>query len=477
MPIDLILKTMKLVDLFLKNGLHPSRYRHPRYLNIGFLTNHGSLKEICLELTPNLTALQISHTVASYLRLPQEFDSCLQVSLLPYSFASNDPRLLDFIARFPRGLVDKERFIRNLAPRRPGFPAFPARRYRGRTLGGGEYILPLLKPWKQKALHLWVWLSTGDERILRYQNAVENCQLLIQEKERVNAKCQHVLKSEVSRAYKLKYSLDQLPTGGGEVGLRGKKRRKDRNRWIKEGEKRYRCQITDEYFTLDRMVATTIYPHTLMMDLPGLNEKVVDMLTGPENMLLMYWPVARMFDEGLITIEKILLDDEDAIDDSAEDDNSSTESESEVGSDSEFTPESDPEDEQEEGEEEETYGYFLRVNYTRLLDSRVFAKEDWEKREHRERLRWKHIDGKRITFSDDGRMIPYHEFLRFHSQLSTVIFGEIELIESEDEVQNTLAHIFDRRSDLAVSNGSSSCEDADSPGRPRWKFPLLLNQA
>ncbi|KAF3102932.1 hypothetical protein TWF706_005058 [Orbilia oligospora] len=344
---------MKLLDHFLHIALHPTRYRKPpRYLNVGFLTTHGNLKEICLELNPSVTALQISHIVASYLRLPREFDSTLQVSLLPYGFESNDPRLLDFIARFPRNLVDREKFIHNLAPRRPGFPKLPAQRYRGRTLDGDDYIQPLLHPWKQKALHLWVW-----------------------------------------------------------------------------------------------MVATTIYPHTLMMDLPGLNEKVVDMLTGPENMLLMYWPVARMFDEGLITIEKLLLDDPDVI---------------------------DGENTDEEYEEEE-YGYFLRVNYVRLLDSRVFAKEDWENREHRERLRWKHIDGKRITFSDDGQMAPYPDFLAFHSQLSTVIFGEIELMESEDDVQNTLAHIFEKRSDLSISDTSSvfSISRPDSPGPPRWRFPLF----
>ncbi|RVD81332.1 uncharacterized protein DFL_009198 [Arthrobotrys flagrans] len=440
MPVDLILKTMKLFDLILRNGLHPGRYRKIRYLNVGFLTNHGSLREICLELTPKITALQISRIVASYLRLPREFDSSLQVSLLPYGFKSNDPRLLDFIARFPRN-VNREKFIHNLAPRRPPLPAFPSQRYRGRTLNPNDEIPPLLKPWKQKALHLWVWLTTHDERILRYQNAVENCQLLIQEKERVNAKCQDTIKSEVAKAYKLKYSLDP------EGEERGRKRRRGSNRWIPPDEKRYRCQITDEHFTLDKMVATTIYPHTLMMDLPGLNEKVVDMLTGPENMLLMYWPVARMFDEGLITIEKLSLNDEEAIDGG--------------NTDEEY--------------EEEEYGYFLRVNYVRLLDSRVFAKEDWENREHRERLRWKHIDGKRITFSDDGQMIPYHEFLAFHSQLSTVIFGEVELIESEDDVQNTLAHIFDRRSDLSPSDSSSTrSRNADSPGRPRWRrFPLL----
>ncbi|KAF3088495.1 hypothetical protein TWF102_010150 [Orbilia oligospora] len=322
--LDLILKTMKLLDHFLHTALHPTRYRKPpRYLNVGFLTTHGNLKEICLELNPSVTALQISHIVASYLRLPREFDSTLQVSLLPYGFESNDPRLLDFIARFPRNLVDREKFIHNLAPRRPGFPKLPAQ----------------------------------------------------------------------------------------------------------------------------RMVATTIYPHTLMMDLPGLNEKVVDMLTGPENMLLMYWPVARMFDEGLITIEKLLLDDPDVI---------------------------DGENTDEEYEEEE-YGFFLRVNYVRLLDSRVFAKEDWENREHRERLRWKHIDGKRITFSDDGQMAPYPDFLAFHSQLSTVIFGEIELMESEDDVQNTLAHIFEKRSDLSISDTSSvfSISRPDSPGPPRWRFPLF----
>ncbi|KAK6499390.1 hypothetical protein TWF506_004017 [Arthrobotrys conoides] len=456
MPVDLILKTMKLLHLLLQNGLHLHRYRKTHYLNIGFLTSHGHLKEICLELKPSITALQISKIVAYYLRLPQEFDSSLQVSLLPYGFESNDPRLLDFIARFSKNLVDKEKFIHNLAPRKPAFPAFPAKRYRGRTLDSKDFILPLLDPWKQKALHLWVWLSSHDERILRYTNAVENCQLIIQEKERVNAKCQENLKAEVSKAYRLKYSLDgQWGSGFDSDGEeRGRKRRGLRVRgqdgWIAAAgggtEKRYRCQITDEYFTLDRMVATTIYPHTLMMDLPGLNEKVVDMLTGPENMLLMYWPIARMFDEGLITIEKLLLDDEDAI---------------------------DGENGEEEYEEEE-YGYFLRVNYLRLLDSRVFAKEDWENREHRERLRWKHIDGKRITFSDDGKMVPYHDFLAFHSQLSTVIFGEVELIESEDDVQNTLAHIFERRSDLSVTDTSSEFPTSlDSPGRPKWRLPFF----
>ncbi|KAF3207507.1 hypothetical protein TWF679_008341 [Orbilia oligospora] len=440
---------MKLLDHLLHTTLHPTRYRKPpRYLNIGFLTTHGNLKEICLELNPTITALQISHIVASYLRLPREFDSSLQVSLLPYGFESNDPRLLDFIARFPRNLVDREKFIHNLAPRRPGFPKLPAQRYRGRTLDSDDHIQPLLYPWKQKALHLWVWLTTHDERILRYQNAVENCQLIIQEKERINTKCQDSLKSEVSKAYKLKYSF-----AAGDEERRKKRRRRngEDGYWIATtgNEKRYRCQITDEYFTLDRMVATTIYPHTLMMDLPGLNEKVVDMLTGPENMLLVYWPVARMFDEGLITIEKLLLDDPDVID-------------------------GENTDEEEEYEEEE-YGYFLRVNYARLLDSRVFAKEDWENREHRERLRWKHIDGKRITFSDDGQMVPYPDFLAFHSQLSTVIFGEIELMESEDDVQNTLAHIFERRSDLSISDTSSvfSITRPDSPGPPRWQFPLF----
>ncbi|KAK6510135.1 hypothetical protein TWF481_004849 [Arthrobotrys musiformis] len=459
MVLDLTIKTLKLLS-------HLRHHRHLfprpiRYLNIGFLTQNGNYKQITLPLNPAITALQISCVVASHLHLPHELDSTLQVSLLPYGFATNDHRLLSFIELFPRNLVHKEKYISNLAPRKPPFPSFPAKRYRGRTLNHDEKILPLLKPWRQDALHLWVWLGIHDERILRYQDAIQNCQLIISEKERMDAKCQDVSKPEVARAYKLKYSIKRELRNeendgngnGSKVSRSRSKGRRTRNpmNFIPENEKRYRCQITDEYFTLDRMAAVTIYPHSLMLDLPNLNEKVVDMLTGPENMLLMSWPVARMFDEGLITIEKKLIDDSDR---------------SSAG----------PDDH--EREEKEEFGYFLKVSYTRLLDSRVFAKEDWEDREHRERLRWKNIDGKRIIFSDDGKMMPYHHFLAFHSQLSAIIFSDVELVESEGQVQNTLARIFDRNPNDGGSDSYDSEQSsvftsrAGSPPPPRWHFPI-----
>ncbi|KAK6338397.1 hypothetical protein TWF730_002460 [Orbilia blumenaviensis] len=435
MSITLLFEVIKLLSRLRHRTFHRGKYLQALYLNVGFLTPQNTYDHISIPITPITTALEISYAVASYLRVPREFDSKIQVSLLPYGFDTNDHRLLTFISLFPKNLVHKERYIHLLAPRRPRFPSFPAKRYRGRTLKPDDKILPLLNPWKQDALHLWVGLNTNDEKIIRFQNAIDNCQLIIQEKENMNKKCQQVLKTQVARAYKLRYSVNR----GGHSMLA----RRGAMSWVPSGEKRYRCQITDEYFTLDKMAATTIYPHTLMMELRGLDEEVVDMLTGPENSLLMSWPVARMFDEGLVTIQKKAL---------VQDQVSTRHG---------------------RGIED---AYFLKVNYIRLLDSRVFAREDWEDREHRERLRWRHIDGKRIIFSDDGSMVPYKDFMEFHSELSTMIFGGLELSESEGISQDFLGSIFDRTpwpsSDSSTSvDPSGIVRRSSSPSPPRWRIP------
>ncbi|KAK6517434.1 hypothetical protein TWF281_004091 [Arthrobotrys megalospora] len=436
MPIALFIKLLKLFSALRRHGHNLHRYPTPLYLNIGFLTPQNAYKNISLPLTPTTTALDISHAVAESLHLPHEFDPRLQISLLPYGFNLNDHRLLSFISLFPKNLVHKEKFINLLAPRRPPFPSFPAKRYRGRTLQANNRILPLLRPWKQDALHVWVGLAEQDERILRYQDAVENCQLIIQEKERTNGKCQKVLKYEVAKAYNLRHRPRRMiGTAGVISGVE-----KSRSTTVANKKKMYRCQITDEYFTLDRLTATTIYPHTLMMELKGLNEDIVDMLTGPENALLMSSPIARMFDEGLITIERREVEYENL-------------------DYQEYEPE---------------YGYFLKVNYNRLQDSRVFAKEDWEGREHRERIRWRDINGKKIVFSDDGKMVPYKDFLEFHAELSGIIFGGIELRETEDMVLERLTDIFsvssaDWGSASSLSTSSVFSSNAGSP-------PLSLTQ-
>ncbi|EPS45754.1 hypothetical protein H072_225 [Dactylellina haptotyla CBS 200.50] len=368
MPVDLILKTVKLISR-LKSG----KLFLPRHINIGYIDHNQRYRVLRMLLTPTTTSHHLKKAVRAALNLERE--ARLWVGMLPYGFEIEDYRIHHVIHLLSGNYISPQNYLRLFMPRRSSFPYIPAKRYFGRLLSRKDNLRQLLKPWKQDALHFWVGLDDRYVDVRGYLTTLNASKCIAQEKRDISTRCQERLRDEVVYAYGL---LRTFQSGNEEDGGTG---------WwpFEDYMERYRCQITDEYLTAQQTCATLIYPYSSMFDLAGLDTELVAQLASADNGLVMYEPVARMFDDFGITIKKLLV--------------------REGG----------------EGEGVRRVGYFLKVANQSLMNRSVFAGEDLEGIEERRKMRYSDLDGKEIFFSDGNEMTPLDQFLDWHAKMAVYL--------------------------------------------------------
>ncbi|KAF3908853.1 hypothetical protein AA313_de0200511 [Arthrobotrys entomopaga] len=422
MPVSTILSLLKLLSR-LKSG----RLTPPRYINIGFSDPNARYRHISMHLSPTLTASHATLAVRTELNLPPS--ARMWIVLLPYGFEIEDYRIHSILSHLSN-YQNPQDYLKHFMPRRGEFPNIPGRRYVGRKVSGRETVEGLLKPWRQDALHFWVGVDDRWKAVEEYCKVVDVSICVAQEKQDVSLRCQGWLREEVGMSYGLFQPLSSqsiiefegdlkgtatTATAGGDTSLISIVSGSTTTS-TGVGGKRYRCQITDEFLSGEQVTATLVHPYSLMFEIQALNPEKVKTLGSSWNGLLTYSPLAKMFDEFHITIQR------------RQEDDTGGEGDKDVKSGEE-------EGEEEEDKVEKKSGFLFKVLNTHLLNRPVFAKEDIEGLESRRTLRYSDLDGKDVWFSEGNNITPADLFIDWHNKTAVYLSeGEEKALRGQEEL-------------------------------------------